>query len=70
MSKRRLTVPRKTQQGSGLRSNSRSVASFRLSGKCLVDLGFKTGDRFVVRDLPGRIELLSSRSAELESLER
>ena len=57
MNQRRLTVSRTTQQGAGHWSKSRTVASIRLSGKWLEELGFKTGDRFVVEESPGCVVL-------------
>jgi hypothetical protein len=35
------------------------VASIRLTGRWVENLGFEIGDRFVVRESPGRIELLA-----------
>ncbi len=64
MKKRKLTVSRATQQGSGHGSKSRSVASIRLSGKWLEELGFKTGDRFMVESSCGCLVLRAESSTK------
>ena len=46
------------------------VASIRLTGRWLEDLGFTVGDQYLVKKSPGRIELVSCVSLdESESLE-
>ena len=59
MSERRLKVSSLNQQRADRCAETRSVASIRLSGKWLEELGFKIGNRFVVRESPGRIELVA-----------
>ena len=56
MSERRLKVSSVTQQ-TGQKKESRTVAMIRLSGKWLEELGFKTGDRYVVEESPGCVVL-------------
>lgn len=60
MSERRLKVSSVTQQKKGQRDHS--VASIRLSGKWLEELGFKAGDRFVVEESPGCVVLRAESS--------
>jgi hypothetical protein len=55
MSERKMTVSRVYQPS----RRSEPVASIRLTGRWLENLGFEIGDRFVVRESPGRIELLA-----------
>ncbi len=59
MSKRVLTVSKINQPSSRPRESSKPVASIRLTGLWLEKLGFGIGDRFVVRESPGRIELVA-----------
>jgi formylmethanofuran dehydrogenase subunit D len=56
MSERRMKVSSVTQPA-GRRAKDRSVASIRLSGKWLEELGFRTGDRFIVEESPGCVIL-------------
>ncbi len=55
MNERRMTVSKVYQPS----RRSEPVASIRLTGRWVENLGFEIGDRFVVRESPGRIELLS-----------
>ena len=55
MEKRKLTVSRVYQPS----RRPGPVASIRLTGRWLERLGFEIGDRFVVRESPGRIELVA-----------
>jgi hypothetical protein len=57
VSERKMTVSRVYQPSRGIEH----VASIRLTGRWLEHLGFEIGDRFVVRESPGRIELLAKR---------
>ena len=43
------------------------VASIRLTGRWVEALGFETGKRFVVKERPGRIELIVSDAESLRS---
>ena len=56
MSERRMKVSSVTQS-SGRRTRERTVASIRLSGKWLEELGFRTGERFVVEESLGCVIL-------------
>ena len=55
MTERKMTVSRVYQPS----RRGQPVASIRLTGRWLEHLGFEIGDRFVVRESPGRIELLA-----------
>jgi hypothetical protein len=55
MSERKLTVSRVYQPS----RREKPVASIRLTGRWVENLGFEIGDRFVVLESPGRIELLA-----------
>ena len=66
MSERRLKVSSVNQPRAGRWSTPRTVASIRLSGKWLEELGFKTGDRFVVEESPGCVVLRAEPAAREE----
>ena len=55
MKERRLTVSRVYQPS----RRSGPVASIRLTGRWLEQLGFGIGGRILVRESPGRIELVA-----------
>jgi hypothetical protein len=55
MNERKMTVSRVYQSS----RRPEPVASIRLTGRWVENLGFEIGDRFVVRESPGRIELLA-----------
>ncbi len=59
MSERILTVSKINQPSRRPWGSSKPVASIRLTGIWLEKLGFGIGDRFVVRESPGRIELVA-----------
>ncbi len=59
MSERKLTVSKIRQSSHRQGRISQPVASIRMTGKWLEDLGFGIGERFVVRESPGRIELVA-----------
>jgi formylmethanofuran dehydrogenase subunit D len=66
MKERRLKVSSVNQQRAGRWAGYRSVASIRLSGKWLEELGFKTGDRFVVEESPGCVVLRAEAAPKAE----
>ena len=63
MSERRMKVSSVTQS-SGRRTRARTVASIRLSGKWLEELGFRTGERFVVEESFGCVILRAETQKE------
>ena len=58
MKERRLRVSA-LNQPRGVFGEGQVVPSIRLSGKWLEVLGFRSGAAFVVRESPGRLELLA-----------
>ena len=65
MSDRKQKVS-KILQRSGDGSGGKEVAYIRLSGQWLAKLGFGIGQRFVVHESPGRIELMVNGLAQSE----
>jgi len=59
MTDRRLRVSWINQPDRLPYEDKKLLASIRMTGKWLEDLGFGIGERFVVRVSPGRIELFS-----------
>jgi len=59
MTERRLRVSRINQPSRRPYGSKKPVASIRMTGKWLEELGFGIGERFVVRESPGRIELVA-----------
>jgi hypothetical protein len=64
MKKRKLTVSRVYQPS----RRPGPVASIRLTGRWLEKLGFEIGGRFLVRESPGRIELVASDADRSEAM--
>ena len=58
MSERRLRVSKITQRSGDWRRD-KEVASIRLSGQWLDKAGFGIGQQFIVRESPGRLELIA-----------
>jgi hypothetical protein len=63
MSSKILTVSQ-IFRPSGTMGEGRSVASIRMSGSWLEELGFTSGSKFEVREQPGRIELVAAKEGE------
>ena len=64
MKERKLTVSQVYQPS----RRPGPVASIRLTGRWLEKLGFEIGDRIVVRECPGRLELVADGDGGVETL--
>lgn len=58
MSERKMKVSKITQRG-GSMGQDKEVASIRMSGQWLDKAGFGVGQRFIVRESFGRLELVA-----------
>jgi formylmethanofuran dehydrogenase subunit D len=63
MSSKKLTVSQ-IFRSTGTMGERKAVASIRMSGSWLEELGFKSGSKIEVREQPGRIELIAAKEGE------